>query len=321
MDSYRDCLADNNMQLLLQQKYHSLDTGSYHSNMSTDDTANSYKPTSIMQFNELTKSKRRQVKNACVNCQKACKKCDDGRPCQRCIKYNLTETCQDSIRKERKKGVKRGPYKRIHSQQSQDKTSKKMMKSRNVNRISSVTDNVGSSDGVYPQNSSVLPKHNKCNQTENSVTPPPPPPPIAICSSQNTISSRLAVSPPYHLNPSSSMACNNTNANIINDYSFTKIDNYGFNLMPSPTNQSLTMTSNSSSPQQHNLSGSLETNYLDMFSFYNNVIQHEQNDPSIYRTPSNSPATYSAGNSELVIDFPWTQPPLSKSIFQNSFHS
>ncbi|CAO3639304.1 unnamed protein product [Cunninghamella blakesleeana] len=64
------------------------------------------------EFNMLTKPKRKQVKNACVNCQKACKKCDDGRPCQRCIKYGLTETCRDSVRKERKKGVKRGPYKR-----------------------------------------------------------------------------------------------------------------------------------------------------------------------------------------------------------------
>ncbi|KAI8096539.1 uncharacterized protein BX664DRAFT_382973 [Halteromyces radiatus] len=63
-------------------------------------------------FNMLTKPKRKQVKNACVNCQKACKKCDDGRPCQRCIKYGLTDTCTNSIRKERKKGVKRGPYKR-----------------------------------------------------------------------------------------------------------------------------------------------------------------------------------------------------------------
>ncbi|CAG8472163.1 6908_t:CDS:2 [Cetraspora pellucida] len=53
------------------------------------------------------KPKRQQVKNAC-----ACKKCDDGRPCQRCIKYELTDTCKDSIRKERKKGIKRGPYKR-----------------------------------------------------------------------------------------------------------------------------------------------------------------------------------------------------------------
>lgn len=47
-----------------------------------------------------------------VNCQKACKKCDDGRPCKRCVKLGLTATCRDSDRKERKKGVKRGPYKK-----------------------------------------------------------------------------------------------------------------------------------------------------------------------------------------------------------------
>ena len=54
--------------------------------------------------------KRKQVKNACINCQKACKKCDQGRPCQRCIKYGLTETCKDSLRKNRRTGAKRGPY-------------------------------------------------------------------------------------------------------------------------------------------------------------------------------------------------------------------
>ncbi|KAF7725537.1 hypothetical protein EC973_009567 [Apophysomyces ossiformis] len=73
-------------------------------------------PTAAQQPNQayaaLTKPKRKQVKNACVNCQKACKKCDDGRPCQRCIKYGLTDTCVNSVRKERKKGIKRGPYKR-----------------------------------------------------------------------------------------------------------------------------------------------------------------------------------------------------------------
>ncbi|KAF9397368.1 hypothetical protein BGZ94_006307, partial [Podila epigama] len=46
------------------------------------------------------------------NCQKACKKCDEGRPCTRCVKYGLTDTCVDSTRKVRKKGIKRGPYKR-----------------------------------------------------------------------------------------------------------------------------------------------------------------------------------------------------------------
>lgn len=58
------------------------------------------------------RSKRRQVKNACTNCQKACKKCDDARPCLRCVKYGIADECVDSQRKERKKGVKRGPYKK-----------------------------------------------------------------------------------------------------------------------------------------------------------------------------------------------------------------
>ncbi|KAI8073969.1 hypothetical protein BC940DRAFT_289659 [Gongronella butleri] len=56
--------------------------------------------------------KRKQVKNACTNCQKACKKCDDSRPCPRCVRYNMADTCINSVRKERKKGIKRGPYKR-----------------------------------------------------------------------------------------------------------------------------------------------------------------------------------------------------------------
>ncbi|KDN48979.1 hypothetical protein RSAG8_02332, partial [Rhizoctonia solani AG-8 WAC10335] len=56
--------------------------------------------------------KRKQVKNACSACQRACKRCDVGRPCERCIKYGMAETCRDSQRKERKKGIKRGPYKK-----------------------------------------------------------------------------------------------------------------------------------------------------------------------------------------------------------------
>lgn len=75
-------------------------------------------------FQELDHmSKRKQVKNACgktiflrfipyfsVNCQKACKKCDDSRPCERCRKYGLDDSCRDSARKERKRGSRRGPY-------------------------------------------------------------------------------------------------------------------------------------------------------------------------------------------------------------------
>ena len=58
------------------------------------------------------RAKRRQVKNACTNCRKACKKCDDARPCLRCVKYGVAEECMDSQRRERKRGIKRGPYKK-----------------------------------------------------------------------------------------------------------------------------------------------------------------------------------------------------------------
>ncbi|KAI8930085.1 hypothetical protein BC831DRAFT_441272 [Entophlyctis helioformis] len=47
------------------------------------------------------RSKRSQVKRACVNCQRACKKCDDGRPCGRCTRLGLELSCADSARKER----------------------------------------------------------------------------------------------------------------------------------------------------------------------------------------------------------------------------
>ncbi|KAI8343854.1 hypothetical protein BD560DRAFT_493361 [Blakeslea trispora] len=74
--------------------------------------------------------RRSQVKNACVNCQKACKKCDEGRPCQRCIKLGITDTCINSPRKERKKGFKRGPYKKKIPQLSQQATPRKVPKTQ-----------------------------------------------------------------------------------------------------------------------------------------------------------------------------------------------
>lgn len=69
-------------------------------------------PSQFLQPQQPVRSKRRQVKNACTHCQKACKKCDDARPCLRCVKYGISEECVDSQRKERKKGIKRGPYKK-----------------------------------------------------------------------------------------------------------------------------------------------------------------------------------------------------------------
>ncbi|KAH7907539.1 hypothetical protein BJ138DRAFT_1116609 [Hygrophoropsis aurantiaca] len=59
-----------------------------------------------------SRPKRKQVKMACTNCANACKRCDEARPCERCMKYGIPDTCVDGVRKERQKGIKRGPYKR-----------------------------------------------------------------------------------------------------------------------------------------------------------------------------------------------------------------
>ncbi|KAF9102132.1 hypothetical protein BGX27_011166 [Mortierella sp. AM989] len=103
-------------QLLGSSAFSSTQSTPYHSNHSTPYSSMPGSPTREYQHlseKQLSqKPKRRQVKNACVNCQKACKKCDEGRPCARCIKYGLVDTCVDSTRKVRKKGIKRGPYKR-----------------------------------------------------------------------------------------------------------------------------------------------------------------------------------------------------------------
>lgn len=62
-------------------------------------------PTNNAAYSSPTRpqAKRKQVKNACTNCQKACKKCDDHRPCSRCVKYGIGATCVNSQRKERKR--------------------------------------------------------------------------------------------------------------------------------------------------------------------------------------------------------------------------
>lgn len=85
----------------------------------------------------LVKPKRKQVKNACVHCQKACKKCDDGRPCQRCLKHNLADTCRNSIRKERQKGMRRGPYKRKPGESNTSQRKKKKLSSGQTVMIAS----------------------------------------------------------------------------------------------------------------------------------------------------------------------------------------
>ncbi|ORZ02762.1 hypothetical protein BCR43DRAFT_22569 [Syncephalastrum racemosum] len=49
----------------------------------------------------LPKTRSKYVKNACTNCRKASRKCDDARPCPRCIKYALEDSCVSYVRRKR----------------------------------------------------------------------------------------------------------------------------------------------------------------------------------------------------------------------------
>ena len=46
--------------------------------------------------------KRKKANRACLHCQKAHLTCDDSRPCQRCVKKGLAESCMDGHRKKAK---------------------------------------------------------------------------------------------------------------------------------------------------------------------------------------------------------------------------
>ncbi|KAI8991696.1 hypothetical protein BDF20DRAFT_845875 [Mycotypha africana] len=54
------------------------------------------------QLQQSVKRRRKKASRACSHCQKAHLTCDDSRPCQRCIKRGLEDTCTDGVRKKAK---------------------------------------------------------------------------------------------------------------------------------------------------------------------------------------------------------------------------
>ncbi|KAE9407002.1 hypothetical protein BT96DRAFT_1014412 [Gymnopus androsaceus JB14] len=124
-------------------------------------------------------TKRRQVKNACTNCQRACKKCDDCRPCLRCVKYGMPAECVDSQRKERKKGVKRGPYKKRDCKSRADNGVELFEESLHQQQQTLLitsgegSDTPSSSSGSSPHYVSPY----AATHTHYPPTGPPPPPP------------------------------------------------------------------------------------------------------------------------------------------------
>lgn len=89
--------------LLLRQTFHN--TGCFSSTSpSTSASSSSSTRASSPQYHDYSRpQKRKQVKRACLNCQKACKGCADTRPCPRCVVHGLAESCVDAPRKSDRK--------------------------------------------------------------------------------------------------------------------------------------------------------------------------------------------------------------------------
>ncbi|KAJ3235142.1 hypothetical protein HDU81_000809 [Chytriomyces hyalinus] len=61
---------------------------------------------------DRTRRRRKQCRSACVHCKRSNKKCEDVRPCLRCVQNGMEDSCQDAPRKARHGQRGRGPYRR-----------------------------------------------------------------------------------------------------------------------------------------------------------------------------------------------------------------
>ncbi|KAJ3015229.1 UNVERIFIED_CONTAM: hypothetical protein HDU68_012827 [Siphonaria sp. JEL0065] len=157
-------------------------------------------PPSTVETKDRAPGKRPQVKNACGNCKKSCKKCENVRPCPRCVQRGIADTCQDSERKTRPMGMQRGPYRRractangkpeslniSYSSQNQNKQLQYQQQLQNANvEYSQQTYNP-----VIPQYISVLvPQHQQFSH------PPPHLSPACLQPSQYSTNPFIATTP------------------------------------------------------------------------------------------------------------------------------
>ncbi|CAO3660851.1 unnamed protein product [Rhizopus stolonifer] len=75
---------------------HSTPSNTAETPASSEDTT-----TSQLQDNKKkprTGPKRRKVTHACVYCRRSHMTCDEGRPCQRCIKRSIGHLCHDEVK-------------------------------------------------------------------------------------------------------------------------------------------------------------------------------------------------------------------------------
>ncbi|SPO22129.1 related to transcriptional regulator rds2 [Ustilago trichophora] len=75
--------------------------------------------------------KRKKANRACLHCQKAHLTCDDSRPCQRCVKKGLADSCMDGHRKKAKYLLDDDELEELKRQKEAKKAAKQAAQQRN----------------------------------------------------------------------------------------------------------------------------------------------------------------------------------------------
>ncbi|KAJ1027111.1 hypothetical protein NDA18_003127 [Ustilago nuda] len=76
--------------------------------------------------------KRKKASRACLHCQKAHLTCDDSRPCQRCVKKGLADSCTDGHRKKAKYLLDDDELEELKRQKEAKKAAKQAQKAKNT---------------------------------------------------------------------------------------------------------------------------------------------------------------------------------------------
>eukprot|EP01088_Endostelium_zonatum_P009579 TRINITY_DN22843_c0_g1_i1.p1 TRINITY_DN22843_c0_g1~~TRINITY_DN22843_c0_g1_i1.p1 ORF type:complete len:396 (-),score=60.10 TRINITY_DN22843_c0_g1_i1:294-1481(-) len=96
-------IIEHNNDFVYEVSYNNeeVDSGDNFNSSSTDADSDSEGFSSGGEEKVRARGKRKQVKQACINCRSAHAGCEDQRPCSRCIRLGRQNSCQDAPRKKR----------------------------------------------------------------------------------------------------------------------------------------------------------------------------------------------------------------------------
>ncbi|KAI7903347.1 uncharacterized protein BX663DRAFT_508305 [Cokeromyces recurvatus] len=189
------------------------------------------------------KRRRKKASRACSHCQKAHLTCDDSRPCQRCIKRGLEDTCADGVRK-KAKYLQEDDNERLQQQQisvmaptpplpQQQQQQQPIMNFIEGNHTTGFGSNTTSLE--YGMLSSMIPILDTSNNTNNPYQP------VNIPNTTNSNSTTTITTPNWLIQP----APIDTNTIVLNNVNSTNTSPSISSLTPQPSSA---MDYNNSTP-------------------------------------------------------------------------